>query len=85
MATGPKAGLYQNAQSPSYLPPTLEDLSNLLPNVIGKTGFITSRFQEWYTYELKAKVKFFFKTTAMESQVPGNLKLFMSFHPLERF
>ena len=23
MATGPKAGLYQNAQSASYLPPTL--------------------------------------------------------------
>ena len=56
----------------------LEDLSNLLPNVLpqdSKNGI----------YELKAKVKFFFKTTAMESQVPGNLKLFMSFHPLERF
>ena len=25
MATGPKAGLYQNAQSASYLPPTLEE------------------------------------------------------------
>ena len=24
MATGPKAGLYQNAQSASYLPPTLK-------------------------------------------------------------
>ena len=24
MATGPKVGLYQNAQSASYLPPTLE-------------------------------------------------------------
>ena len=30
MATGSKAGLYQNAQSASYLPPTLAELAFLV-------------------------------------------------------
>ena len=38
MATGLKAGLYQNAQSVSYLPPTQEKIHNPILHIFIKKG-----------------------------------------------
>ena len=46
MATGPKAGLYQNAQSASYLPPTLTGIKEADSKNYTKNVFC-GRTSEW--------------------------------------